>query len=323
MKTSLNSLKRGLIVASGLLLAGCELQEVTIVEVDPTVVAEVYVQIGGGQFGASQIVAFLHSTLDGTSVFDAAVPGATITVSAPGSGSVELGETAPERCLVLTNGEEFGSCYHFSQQGPPSATFPFGPGDLVELTIDLPSGDRMISQSRIPGDFQIEGIEDGLRCMVPPDTELPIRWTESPGTWAYINETTIFGLRAALEPRGIEVDEDPLQLLGLSVSSDDTEILFPSEFGIFDRFDLDQDVATALQNGLPAGTMAPVTIAATDRNYVNWARGGNFNPSGQVRVPSIQGDGTGVFATLVVRGFQAFSGPDAGQAEVLPLCQGS
>lgn len=42
-------------------------------------------------------------------------------------------------------------------------------------------------------------------------------------------------------------------------------------------------------------------MAAGDRNYVNWVRGGNFNPSGQVRVPSIVGDGTGVFASLVSR----------------------
>lgn len=320
---ALNGVRRSLVGAFGLLLAGCELQEVTIVEVDPTVVAEVYVQIGGAQFGPSQIVAFLHSTLDGTSAFDSAVPGATITVSAPGRGSVELGETAPERCLLLTSEEEFGTCYHFAQQGTHSGAFPFAPGDRIELGIDLPGGGRMFSQSQVPGDFQIQGITDGLQCMVPPDTSLPVRWTESPGTWAYINETTIFGLRAALEPRGIEVDTDPLQLLGLSVAADDTEILFPSEFGIFDRFDLDQDVAAALQNGLPAGTTAPVTIAATDRNYVNWARGGNFNPSGQVRVPSIQGDGTGVFATVVVRGFRAFSGPDAGQDEVLPLCPGA
>ena len=45
-------------------------------------------------------------------------------------------------------------------------------------------------------------------------------------------------------------------------------------------------------------------ISATDRNYVNWVRGGNFNPSGQVRVPTIRGDGTGVFASTVTRTFE-------------------
>ena len=109
-------------------------------------------------------------------------------------------------------------------------------------------------------------------------------------------------------------------LLGLSITANDTTIVFPAEFGVFDRFDLDQDIATALQEGLPAGTVAPVTIAATDRNYVNWARGGNFNPSGQVRVPSIQGDGTGVFGTFVVRGFEAVASATQPAGETLPAC---
>ena len=87
--------------------------------------------------------------------------------------------------------------------------------------------------------------------------------------------------------------------------------MFPSEFGVFDRFDLEQDLALRLQRGLPAGTDAVVTIAAVERNYVNWVRGGSFNPSGQVRVASLRGDGTGVFGAAVVRRFSvvAESGP--------------
>ncbi|NIR36178.1 MAG: hypothetical protein GWN02_08535, partial [Gemmatimonadetes bacterium] len=97
------------------------------------------------------------------------------------------------------------------------------------------------------------------------------------------------------------MEDDPLYLLGLSVSVADTTITFPSEFGVFNRLDLDQDVAVRLQRGLPAGVSAEVTITAVDRNYVNWARGGSFNPSGQVRVPSLRGDGTGVFGSTVGR----------------------
>jgi hypothetical protein len=44
-----------------------------------------------------------------------------------------------------------------------------------------------------------------------------------------------------------------------------------------------------------------VVVAAADRNYVNWVRGGNFNPSGLVRVPSVRGDGTGVFGSIVAK----------------------
>jgi hypothetical protein len=122
-----------------------------------------------------------------------------------------------------------------------------------------------------------------------------------------VNETSISGLPEALEPEGIVVEEDPLNLLGLSISDQDTTIVFPSEFGIFDRFDLNQDLASRLQDGLPPSTTAKVSITAVEGNYVNWARGGNFNPSGQVRVPSLRGDGTGVFAATVNRRFVVVS----------------
>ena len=107
--------------------------------------------------------------------------------------------------------------------------------------------------------------------------------------------------------RLLERFENPLYLLGLSISDQDTTIVFPSEFGVFNRFELDQAVAVRLQQGLPPATVAEVTITAVDRNFVNWARGGNFNPSGQVRVPSLDGDGTGVFAATVKRRFVVIS----------------
>lgn len=110
-------------------------------------------------------------------------------------------------------------------------------------------------------------------------------------------------LTAALQDTEIEVEKDPLLLLGLSISESDTTIVFPSEFGLFDRFDLDRDLALLLQTGLPFGTQAGVIVSAVDRSYVNWVRGGNFNPSGEVRVPSLQGDGTGVFGSIVRRRF--------------------
>ncbi|HAW90536.1 MAG TPA: hypothetical protein DCX61_07725, partial [Gemmatimonadetes bacterium] len=56
---------------------------------------------------------------------------------------------------------------------------------------------------------------------------------------------------------------------------------------------------------------------AVEGNFVNWQRGGNFNPSGQVRVPSLRGDGTGVFGAAVNRGFDVVS---SDQASALPDC---
>ncbi len=103
---------------------------------------------------------------------------------------------------------------------------------------------------------------------------------------------------------------DELDLLGLAIGAADTTIVFPQEFGVFDRFTVDRDLLLALQEGLPAGARADVLVAAGDRNFVNWVRGGNFNPSGQVRVPSVTGDGTGVFGSLVVRGRTLLTEPD-------------
>jgi hypothetical protein len=171
----------------------------------------------------------------------------------------------------------------------------------------------------MPGDFHIEG---GIpECTLRPDTPLEVRWTQSEGAAAYINETRIDGLDEALAPEGIPAP-DELYLLGLSISAADTTIVFPAEFGVFDRFGLDQALTVRLQRGLPEGAAALVGISAADANYVNWARGGNFNPSGQVRIPSVRGDGTGVFASMVMRRFAviASSGiPDGGT----PACPGS
>ena len=66
-----------------------------------------------------------------------------------------------------------------------------------------------------------------------------------------------------------------------------------------------------------AGVTAEVSITAVDGNYVNWARGGNFNPSGQVRVPSLSGDGTGVFGTTVGRSFDVLV---SNESSGLPAC---
>jgi hypothetical protein len=129
---------------------------------------------------------------------------------------------------------------------------------------------------------------------------LPIAWTTSSDAWVYVSETLLHGLAPILQQQGIELEDDPLLLFGLSFSNQDTTVVFPTEFGLFQRFDEDLTRALiAIQNGLPAGVVADVTIAAADRNYVNWERGGNFNPSGLIRVASIRGDGTGTFGSIV------------------------
>lgn len=299
------------------LSAGCELQESTIVDVEDVVVAEVYVELGQGLFGQNRVIAFLHRTVGGLAPGFSEVPGARIALIRADGSTFEFAEASIQTCAATLPVEGTGSCYWLA----PALSAQINPGDPLELTIALPGGGVLRSATVVPGDFGVIGIAEGAQCVLPPETTMEVMWSTSQGAWAYINETAISGIQAALVPLGIEVDADPLVLLGLSVSASDTTITFPGEFGIFNRFELDQALANSLQEGLPAGTRARITISAADRNYVNWVRGGNFNPSGQVRVPSMVGDGTGVFAAAVTRTFEVVVNPDShGGLYSVPAC---
>ena len=290
-------------VTAALLLWGCTLEEVTLVQAEDVVVAEVYLELTPGASPEGRLTAFLHRTLEGGTSASRPVPGARVVVTRSDGLSVELAPTGLEACVVSTPAEGTGSCYWAA----PELAARLAPGDRLEVRIDLADGGVLLGATTVPGDFTLLTVPDRAFCAVAPGTPVEVVWTRSAGAWAYVNETLIHGLRSALEPLGIPVEKDPLYLLGLSVSAADTTIVFPGEFGVFDRFELDQAVALELQKGLPAGTEASVTITAGERNYVNWVRGGNFNPSGQVRIPSLRGDGTGVFAATVSHGFRLIS----------------
>lgn len=93
-------------------------------------------------------------------------------------------------------------------------------------------------------------------------------------------------------------------------------LVFPAQMGLFDRTELDRDLALILQEGLPAGTDASIAVPAVERNYVNRARGGTFDPSGPVRVPSVVGDGTRFFGSGVLRSLSVVAEePGPGQPE--------
>jgi hypothetical protein len=306
---------------SGLLaVAGCELQEVTLVEAEDVVVVEVYVELGLPGSG-DRATAFLHRTLEGSTATSRPVPGASVVISRADGTSVELGETELDMCVRTTPVDASGTCY-WAATGVAGG---FLPGDTLDLEVGLPDGGVLRGTTTVPGDFELRTPPppyqgDPPFCLQRPSTPLELRWTTSEGAWAYVNETLIAGLRDALEP-DIRVEEDPLYLLGVSISARDTTIVFPGEFGVFGRFELDQALALELQKGLPGGTNARVTISAADRNYVNWIRGGNFNPSGQVRIPSVRGDGTGVFGSSVTRTVRVFTST-GGIVDGLPSCGG-
>jgi hypothetical protein len=277
-------------------VAGCELEEVVTASSEDVVIAEVYLRVD-----QPIQTALLHRTRQGDST--QAVPGARIEVTNAAGTVVPYFPAPDSMCVALARGASnvvVGTCYASDAQ----QRFDVVAGQRYTLRITLPTGGVLTGATTVPTDFSIIRPAAAV-CALPALTRLAVTWTASPAAWVYAAETNLRGLAHVLTQQGIELDRDPLRLFGLSVSSADTTIVFPSEFGLFDRFD-DQltEALAAIQNGLPSGVVADVVIGAADRNYVNWERGGNFNPSGVVRIGNIRGDGAGVFGSLVGKSFQ-------------------
>ncbi len=312
MRDVLRDVLRFSCLAAPAVLAACDLEEIVIVEVENVVIAEIYVNLAEDPT-ENEVRAYLHYTVGAPASGGSELSSALVVVSRPDGLTLTLVENQLEACLDSLPTVGDGVCF----LADPAQTPNLSPGDQLEVQITLADGGTLLGATRVPSSFQIDGIS--ATCRLDPDTLLPLLWSRAEGAWAYVNETSISGLTEALEPEGIvvEEDDDPLHLLGLSVSDQDTTIVFPSEFGIFDRFDLDRDLSTRLQEGLPDSTTAEVSITAVEGNFVNWQRGGNFNPSGQVRVPSLIGDGTGVFGATVNRRFFVFS---SARTDSMPDC---
>jgi hypothetical protein len=152
----------------------------------------------------------------------------------------------------------------------------------------------------VPLDFTVPSASVGsgsdLVCSLAPETTFILTWTRSPGAASYVADLSIFGLAQA----GILAPE-PFELRGLAVSDTDTTIALPAEFGVFERLNYNAELFKAIENGFPGGIQLSVALAAADRNWVNSVRGGNFNPSGLIRISTVVGDGVGVFGSLVVK----------------------
>ena len=291
----------------------------TLAESEDVVVAEtrLTLNLGSGDGATSlSVYAYLHRTLSAARADE--VEGATVRLSGASGAVVHL-EPTDDGAVCLSNdpddpNEDVGSCYRAVVS--PS---PFAPREVVELEVVLADGGTITGSSRIPDAFHFVGLthEDG-HCRLEPDTNYRFKWTEAAGTWSYLSDTWIEGLPEALAGRDIEVP-DSLYLTGFGIGEEDTDVLFPGEYGLFDLGDdADTDLLRILDEGLPGGAWAEVAFAATDRNYVNWIRGGNFNPSGIIRIPSVFGDGTGFFGTATQRVLNVRSAPDGDGMP--PLC---
>ncbi len=274
-----------------LALAACELTSVEEIEPEDVVVVEAYLRPGSNQ------EVFVYRTLPGLDG-SLRVDGAVIELMGPdGSGNEQrarlqsTGTTEVCAAPLALYGGEVGTCY----VGP----FQASPGERYGLEVTTADGRRLAGTTTIPGDFEIRRPATDS-CSL--DTgRLEVTWTPAAGAWSYQGVARFTGLAEGLAALGVEDPPDELELTGLAIGRSDTTIVFPAEFGVFDRFSLDPAVLLALQQGLPTGASADIVVAAGDENYVNWVRGGNFNPSGQVRVPSVVGDGIGVFGSLVTR----------------------
>ncbi|MEJ2185228.1 MAG: hypothetical protein P8Z36_04735 [Gemmatimonadota bacterium] len=269
------------------LLPACEIQKVVVAQPEDVLVAEVYLR-------ADAVVqtAFLHRTIQDQASVD--VPGARVVVTGPAGDTVHYAAAEMGVCVDAEPGS--GSCYAAGDSLHP---FHVRAGAQYRLSIVLADGRTLEGETVVPQDFRMLRPASSP-CGLPVDSLLHVAWTPSDGAWVYVTGAEIRGLQAAFAPLGVAVD-DPFVLTGLSISREDTTIVFPSEFGVFDRFDLPRALVLALQEGLPDGVSAHITIGAADQNYVNWSRRGTFNPSGLVRVSSLRGDGIGVFGSLVTK----------------------
>lgn len=298
-------MRRAWLVLAAALAPACELQEVSLAEPEHLVIAEVLLFAGD-----PLQTALLHRTLGR----DARVDGARIEVRSDTRGVLHYDAAPDGDCVTDLEdlaGASPGSCY--KAQAAPGFLVP---RERYALRIELPDGRVLTGTTVVPGAFDLVRPRD-LVCALQPDRPFELVWRRAEDAWAYVIETRLLGIGAALRARGIDIDQGSLRLLGLSISAADTSIVFPGELGIFDRFDTDvADALLALQRGLPPGVDADVLIAAADRNYVNWARGGRFNPSGLIRVPSVSGDGTGMFGAIVPRRVRLATVPGA----QLPPC---
>ncbi len=302
-----------IVLGSILLLSSCELDEVTLAQPKDIVVVESYIMVGDGP---DQATAFLHWTLGTRPARDLLDVTVTMTREDGTEAFLLVGEL--DEC-ILPGLEEVveGVCYvtGFNAEGF------FQPGTRVELEVILDDDDILNGGTMVPEDIQLIHPAVRNQCALLPGEELEFVWNRSPGVWAYAAETEIQELRGALALQGLQVETDSVALVGLAISDSDTTIVFPQEFGVFERFSLEQEVAVALQDGLPRGAEAKVVIAALDQNYVNWVRGGNFNPSGPVRVSSLRGSGVGVFGSVVRRSIDVKGGdPSYLPGFLLPDC---
>ncbi len=303
-----------------LVLGACELAEVAIEPVPDLVVAAVSVVLTIDPLDPNRIDtrAFALVAVSERET-PREIPGAAVTVVGESGRSLRLREVSDPLAtcvtpLELVNGTltrpPAGSCHVAAMPGAH-----FAPGERLSLTVELPDGGILRGESRMPGVFTPTGLSlHGGRCRVDPDNVYQFNWAHSAGSWAYIAEARLAGL-GDLWPH-----QESLFLDTTLRRNDEPQLAFPRD--LFFRFFDEWELARVLHKGLPEGASAEIAVGALDRNWANWVRLGRIDLEGEVRIPSVFGDGTGMFGTAVRWKLEVESraaDPQAGDDD-LPLC---
>lgn len=277
-------------------LGGCELTEVTISPSEDVLVVEAALRAGEP---VQRIL--LHRSIDSDG--GGADAASQVTVTTPAGQVVPFQHASLNTCTGgLTDGQAdegaaLATCFVSATQ----ASGWVQPGAAYDLSVRTPEGRVVRGRTTVPGDFRLvspnPSTTSDFTCRIPPNTRLPLVWTVSDGAWAYLSVLVVEGLGTALAGTGVEAP-DRLVFRGVDVSAGDTTRVVPADF-IVTRLDLDNALLLAIRDGFPEGTSLEIGVAAIDRNYANAVRGGNFNPSGRLRISSVVGDGVGYFGSLV------------------------
>lgn len=226
---------------------------------------------------------------------DDRVTGASVRIVDRSSGrSLRLDELPDTRdACHQENTGPVGTCYAASV-----ASAYFAPLAELSLQVALSDGRQLSGTSTIPGLFTPSRPSlEGGHCRADPETNYRIRWGPIRNAWAYIAEAEFKGLRSNLWD-----SQDPLYLTAAWMATPSSRA---SMMG-FPRTLIEGDVpfnarkaARRLESGLPWGVTVDLAVAAIDRNWANWIRPGQVHVAGEVPVPSVFGDGTGMFGTAV------------------------
>jgi hypothetical protein len=278
-----------LCVAAG----ACDLEEVAITGLEPSVVVEAFARIRPA--GGGTIFALLHGSV-GVPDQNPDGPEAVVRVLAEGGVEVLLSESPDEEC---TYGDEVPDpadprrCYTATLD--PSFV---QPSERLVLQVDVVGGGRIEGGTQVPAAYGLVQPSDEACTVITGPVEFV--WTSSDGTWVYFADILLTGIASDLESLGVESPSDSAAFDAARVSQNDTTVTFPDGFFITDDLDYPAELTTVVEAGMQPGWVAQTYITATDRNFANWIRDQVFHPSGTVRIPSLVGEGTGVFGSSVV-----------------------